>query len=250
MKVTNISTAFVAMVTIVVIAVSCTKRSGRLVAKEETNFSNRALAQVFNATVNSTATHVFIDAAQVTGSALSYASLFPSSTYAFKVEPGLRSFSIRNTTAGTTQTPIIFAENMVGGKNYTIFTYDTITSAKQLTVENKIVIPSDTTARVKFANFSWLKAGTPPAVDVFSKLRNENVFTNILPTQVAEYIPYASAATDSLIVRQTGTMIGLDTATFTFTQKRSYTLIFRGRYAQNEAGGASFPRTLSSFTNY
>jgi hypothetical protein len=55
---------------------------------------------------------------------------------------------------------------------------------------------------------------------------------------------------DSIFVRQAGTMNTLDTAVFTFTRKRNYTLIMRGRYANNEAGGATFPRTLSSFTNY
>lgn len=249
MKVTNILRSSAAIAALAVISASCTKKTGKEVAQETTNFSNKTLVQVYNATVNAASTHVFIDGRQVTGSAMSYATLFPSSAYAFTVEPGLRAFSIRSTTTGTTQAPIIFSENLDVSKNYTIFTYDTSTAAKQITVENKIVVPSDTTARIKFANLSWLKAGAAPNVDVFSKLRGENVFSNIAPTQVTDYIPYAAAISDSLIVRQAGTTVGLDTAVFNFMRKRSYTLVYRGRAAYNESGGATFPRTLSSFPN-
>src|SRR5258706_4377504 len=135
-------------------------------------------------------------------------------------------------------------------KQYTVFTYDTTTAAKQITVVNNIVIPSDTTARVKFANFIWSRTGVGPTVDIFSKQRNANVFSGIAPTQVTEYIPYAAALSDSLIVRVAGTLTPLDTAVFSFARKRSYTLIFRGRATNDETAGATFPRTLSSFVNY
>jgi hypothetical protein len=250
MKLTNISAALGTAVAVAIIAASCTRKSGKEVAQENQNFSNKTLVQVYDATINSTSTQVFIDGNAVTGTALAYGAVFPSSAYAFQVDPGLRAFNIRNTTAGTTQAPITFSENLDGNKNYTIFMYDTMTTAKQITVENKIVIPSDTTARVKFGNFAWSRTGAAPNVDVFSKLRGENVFSNIAPTQVTEYIPYAAAITDSLIVRQAGTAIALDTATFNFTRKRSYTLVYRGRAGYNEAGGATFPRILSSFVNY
>lgn len=250
MKAIKIIAACGTTLALVALAIACTKTTGKEVAKEDLNFNNKTLVQVYDATVNSTSTHVFIDGAQVTGSALTYGTVFPATAYAFQVQPGLRGFSIRSTASGTTQAPIIFSENMDVKKNYTIFMYDTTTAAKQLTVENKIEIPSDTTARVKFANFAWKSGASAPAVDIFSKLRNENVFANINPTQVTEYIPYAAAVSDSLIVRQAGTMIALDTAVFNFTRKRSYTLVYRGRAAYNEAGGATFPRLLSSFVNY
>ncbi|MFI5128663.1 MAG: hypothetical protein ACHQFX_01680 [Chitinophagales bacterium] len=239
-----------AALTLAILALSCTRETGKEVAIEDNDFSNKTLVQVYDATINGAATHVFIDAKQVTGSALAYATLFPSTSYAFSVDAGLRAFSIRNTTAGTTQAPINFSENMEVNKQYTIFTYDTTTAAKQITVVNNIVIPADTTARVKFANFIWSRTGTGPAVDVYSKLRSANVFSNIAPTQVTEYIPYAAAVADSMIVRVAGTAIALDTAVFNFTRKRSYTLIFRGRATNDEAGGALFPRTLAAFANY
>jgi hypothetical protein len=250
MKVTKILTAYGSIVALAVAAISCTKPTGKDVAKEDNNFNNKTLVQVYNATIGSANTQVFVDGNAVTGAALAYGSVFPASALAFRVDAGLRGFSIRNTAAGATQTPIIFTENMELNKQYTIFTYDTSTAAKQITVVNNIVVPSDTTARVKFANFSWIKNGTAPGVDVYSKLKSANVFTNVLPTQVTEYIPYAAAINDSLIVRETGTMNAMDTAVFNFTRKRSYTLIYRGRAAQNEAGGAASPRTLSAFVNF
>ncbi|HET6993845.1 MAG TPA: DUF4397 domain-containing protein [Chitinophagaceae bacterium] len=249
MKVTKILTACGSIVALAVAVISCTKTTGKEVAKEDNNFNNKTLVQVYNATIGSANTQVFVDGAPVTGSALAYGSVFPTA-FAFRVDAGLRGFSIRNTAATSTQTPIIFSENMEVNKQYTIFTYDTSTAAKQITVLNNIVVPSDTSARVKFANFTWLKNGTAPGVDVYSVLKGGNVFTNVLPTQVTEYIPYPAAVADVLIVRETGTMNGLDTAAFNFTKKRSFTLIYRGRAAQNEAGGAASPRTLSSFANY
>src|SRR6185295_19314095 len=112
---------------------SCRKATGKEIAIDDYNLANKTLVQVFDATVGSASTHVFIDGNQVTGSALAYGSVFPSSAYAFKVDAGLRSFNIRNTTAGTTQAPITFAENFDVSKNYTVFMDDTATSAKQLT---------------------------------------------------------------------------------------------------------------------
>lgn len=250
MKLTNISAISGTVVAVAIAALSCTKTTGKQVAIESLDFSNKTLVQVYDATINSASTFVFIDGNAVSGTALAYGGVFPATAYAFQVDPGLRAFNIRSTAAGTTQTPIIFSENMEGSKNYSIFMYDTLTAAKQITIENKIVIPSDTTARIKFGNFAWLNTGAAPNVDIYSKLLGANVFSNIAPTQVTDYIPYAAAVTDSLIVRQAGTTIALDTAVFNFTRKRSYTLVFRGRAITNEAGGATFPRLLSSFANY
>lgn len=129
--------------------------------------------------------------------------------------------------------------------------YDTVATVKQVTVETNIVIPSDNSARVRFANFTYSKnSGVPPNVDVYSKQKNSNIFTDIPLTAVTGFIPYGSNVSDSLIVRSTGTATALDTAVVSFAAKRSYTLVFRGRYATNEAGGAVSPRTLSSFLNY
>jgi len=96
-----------------------------------------------------------------------------------------------------------------------------------------------------------MKSATPTPIDIFSVKRNANVFTNIAYGTVTPFIPYASALSDTLVVRQTGsTTVNLDTLRgFNPTQKRSYTLVFAGRYMINESGGSS-PRTLTSTTSY
>ena len=227
---------------IVVLTGGCTKKSGKEVALEQNNFSNKAFVQIINATVNSTGTtNVFIDAMQVTGASLTFGTAFPSAAAAFVVDAGLRSFSIRSSSASPVQAPINFAANLDMGKSYTIFMYDTTTTAKQKIVETKIVIPSDSTARVRFANFIY-NPGTPPPVDVFSKVRNANIFTNVATTEVTDFIPYASSLSDTLLVRETGTGTVLATLNgFNPIRKRSYTVVYRGSYRGT--------RTVSAFAN-
>lgn len=232
-----------------VVAFSCTRKSGKEVATENKDFSTKAYVQLYNATINSVNTFIYVDNTPINGSASTYGTLFPASSYAFALDAGVRGVTIRNPSS-TIQPSLNFSANLEPGGNYAIIIYDTLTSPKQVTIRNVIEIPTDNTARVKFGNFAWLKNGTAPAVDIYSKLNNANVFTNVSPTQVTDYIPYISGTSDSIIVRQAGTTIGLDTAVFNFTQRRSYTLIYRGRQITNEAGGATFPRTISSFANY
>jgi hypothetical protein len=146
------------------------------------------------------------------------------------VPGGLHSFSIADTLATTTQRPLTFAATLDPGKHYTIFTYDTITAVKQKTVETKIEIPSDNTARLRFANFIHDVNAVPP-VEVFSRKRNEVIFTNVNKTEVTEFIPYSSLVNDTLIIRATGSTTTLAQFNGFFpTQKRSYTLVYRGSH--------------------
>jgi hypothetical protein len=220
---------------------SCTKTAPVKLAAVDTDLNNAALVQVVNATVGSTRTYVYVDGNPVTGATLSFGSVFPASGFTFKVTPGLRSFSIRDTLRTSTQVPIIFAENFEAGKKYIIFMYDTTTLAKQITVDNDLVIPSDTSARLRFANFIY-NSGVNLPVDVFSKRLNANIFTNVSKTQVTPYIPFSSSVNDTFLVRETGTTNLLATLNgFNATPKRSYTLIYRGSYLGT--------RVVSTFTN-
>ncbi|MBN8673498.1 MAG: hypothetical protein J0L56_05165 [Chitinophagales bacterium] len=225
-----------------------------------TNFSDKSLAQVYIATVSAARNYVYVDGKAVTGTAMSSGSVFPSTGYTFNVSGGIRSFLIRDTLATSTQVPLVFAQNMQVSKQYTIFAYDTITTPKQVTVPANIVIPSDTTARIRFANFVY----NPTALtgfDIFSVKRNANVFTNVQVTQVTDFIPYASGVTDTFYIRPTGSPTNLQNyrtspagyldilAILTPTAKRSYTLVFRGGYRSIITTAASV-RTLSTFANY
>jgi len=225
---------------------SCTKSFSEKVVQDR-DFSNSSLIQVYMGTVSATRNYVYVDTKPLTGAALVLGSVFPSAAHAAKIPGGLNAFLIRDTLSTSTQTQLSFAENMQVGKYYTIFMYDTITSPKQKTVETTISIPADTSARIRFANFVYSSTSVP-AVDIFSKVKNMNVFTNINVTQVTDFMPYPSGITDTFLVREAGTMNQLAALNgLTPTEKRSYTLVFRGRYATTSG---SIARTLSSFVNY
>jgi hypothetical protein len=232
---------------------------------ENTDFSNSAIAQVYIATVNASRNYVYVDGSVVNGSVMTSGTLFPASGYGFKVTPGIKAFLVRDTLSATTQVPLSFAENMQFGKNYTVFMYDTITSPLQKTVQTDIVIPSDTSARLRFANFTYNPTALPFAFDIFSKKKNAVIFSNVQLTDVTGYIPYPSGVNDTFYIRPAGSAVNLQNFTpstttppgvyfdmFTTlnpTAKRSYTLVFRGGYRTFVTTTASV-RTLSTFANY
>ncbi|MCX6316225.1 MAG: hypothetical protein NTW29_02965 [Bacteroidetes bacterium] len=238
----------------------CTKHSDG-VLEDNADFTNAARAQVYIATVNATRNYVFVDGLPVNGSSLTSGSLFPASGPGFKVTPGIKAFLVRDTLSATTQVPLSFAQNMQFNKTYTVFMYDTITSPLQKTVQTDIVIPSDTTARLRFANFVYSPTAIPTAFDIFSVKRNANIFTNVQLTDVTGFIPYASNITDSFYIRPAGTTTNLQNfnpttgafvnilATLNPTAKRSYTLVFRGGFRSAVTNIATV-RSLSVFTNY
>lgn len=268
MKLTKIISTGCVVMTFALLFVSCVKEKGKEVALEQIDFVNKTSVQVFNAMVGSTRNYVYVDGVPVNGASLTYGNLFPSSSVNFAVTSGFRAFLIRDTqvvaTPVTTQLPISFAEDFKASGNYTIFMYDTTTAAKQKTVLNNIVVPADTTARLRFANFIYNPTGLT-AFDIFSVKQNANIFTNVQVTDVTEYIPYASRITDTFYIRLTGTLTNLQNfrptagtvpgalvdilGVLTPTQKRSYTLIFRGGYRASTTTNTTV-RTLSTFVNY
>jgi hypothetical protein len=237
------------------IYLSCSKANLDRVAASDNDFSNKAVVQVYDAALNTQRNFIYADGKPLSGAAMVYTqttatnAAFTGSGLSFALAPGLHNLVIRDTLATSTQPVLSFAANFDANKFYTIFTYDSLNGVKQKTVEAEIVIPTDTVARVRFAHFAYLKTGVTPNVDVFSTKRNANVWSDIPYTTVTNFIPYASGASDSLIVRQAGTLTGLDTAIFSFVKRRSYTLVFRGRYTVNESGGVNYPRLLTSFAN-
>jgi hypothetical protein len=237
------------MLSLVVVSVcscylSCT-RDFPQVAPLDTNFSNSSTIQVFNATLKATTNFVYADGVLVSGVTFGFGGVFPGTAYAFKVSAGAHTFLIKDTAAATKQTPLSFSQTLDAGKNYTIFTYDTITSVKQSTVVTNIVVPKDTTSMLRFANFIFNT--TPvPNVDVYSYRKGVTtpVFTNVATAQVTDFIPYQSGLTDTLYVYATGTtspllvkqLIPIPTPT------RSYTAVYNGSYKVTKA--------ISTFANY
>lgn len=229
--------------------VSCDKETPA-VANVDRNIGNYANVQVFDATYKSARNYIYVDNKQISGAAMAFGGIYPGTAYSFTVTPGSRSFLIKDTLTTTTQVPLTFTQQVDAGKSYTIFTYDTITSPKQITVANDIVIPTDTTARLRFANMIY--SSTPvPAVDVYSFRRGTSapVFTNVATGTVTSFIPYASGLTDTLYVYATGTTSPLLVksaipSSGSFTPTRSYTSVYSGSYKVASA------RSISTFVTF
>jgi hypothetical protein len=220
------------------------------------DLDQQAKIQIYNATLNTQRNFLLMD-----GNALSGAPMVFTQTTAtnithtgqgliYAVQPGTRNFILKDTSSSTTQPEVAFNMNLQPNNFYSIFTYDSMNAIKVVNVPTTIVIPDTGTARVRFTNLTYVKGGLPGNVDVFSRNKNANIFSNIALAQVTDFINLPTFSSDQLIVREAGTLNALDTASFSPTQKRSYTLVFRGRYNFNEAGNAFFPRTLVNFTNY
>jgi hypothetical protein len=225
---------------------ACTKSFSEKTS-QNLNFNNKSLVQVYLAVVNASRNYIYVDGNLITGSLMSSGSVFPSTAYASSIEPGVKGFFVRDTLSTSTQVPLSFTTNMQVGKNYTIFLYDSLDAPKQKTVETNIVVPADTTARLRFANFVHSKTAIP-GIDIFSKRLNQNLFTNINISDITGFIPFPSAFTDTLYVRSTGNTTNLITFNgLNLAAKRSYTLVLRGSYFVTSGTAA---RTLSQFTNY
>lgn len=222
-------------ITTILIAAACTgisscKKDKTTVATVTSAQNGLAYVQVLSGTVNAARNYVYVDNVPVTGAAIAFGGQFPAAAaYAFGIAGGAHTIVIKDTLATSTQVPLSFQETFESGKKYTIFTYDTITAAKKLTVTDDIVTPTDTTARLRFANLMY-NSTAAPNVDVFSFLKNANVFTNIPTATVSPFIPYVSVITDTLYVRETGTSVLLAKVAVAFTKQRSYTAFIRGSY--------------------
>lgn len=255
MRLSNIFIPACMIVATMGVIMSCTKRYLDRKASFDDNVDSKAQIQVYNAALNTQRNFVFMDGKRLSGTPMVYTqttttnAAYTGSGLIYAIEPGLHAMMIRDTLITSTQPLMQFAGNYDPKKNYTIFTYDSTNTVKHKAVETIIEVPADTTARVRFANFVFLKTGTPPNIDIYSTRKKANVWENIPLTTVTDFMPYESRVNDSLIVRPTGSMTGLDTAVFNFTPKRSFTLIFRGRYATNETGGVNYPRLLAAFAN-
>ena len=227
--------------------ISC-KREIPQVAGLDTDINKFATLQVFNATVKAVRNYVYVDGVPVSGIAVGFGGIFPATAFGIKLTPGSRAVLIKDTTANTTQVPVTFTQNFEAGKSYTTFTYDTITSIKQITVQNNITIPTDTTARLRFANFIYNTAALPN-VDVYSfrsisgtpvfmngspvfTSSNNPVFSNIATNTITEFKPYASGLSDTLYVVATGTKTPIITKQLvtSLVPSRSYTSVYSGSF--------------------
>jgi hypothetical protein len=224
----NIRT-LISVVTAIFLLVACQKEYDPI-AKENRNLGNAAFVKFHNGIVNSNRTYLYADLVPLNGATIAYGSAFPSLSPSYlAINAGKRSIAIRDTLFPTPQYPIVFDAQLDAGSYYTIFAYDSLNAPKQKMVKDNLEAFGDTTSRVRFANFPFSTAAMPN-VDIFSQKRQANVFTNIAPTAVTDFVPYASGLNDTLYVRATGTTTNLTQGTLLPTARRSYTVIFRGGY--------------------
>jgi len=223
---------------------SCKKEKADPVAEVE-DLSNAFYLKVYNAAINTSRNHVFIDNSKITGTALATAGVFPSGAFYSALESGSRTLVMRDTLATTTQNVISVLRDFEKGKYYTLFLYDSTNAVKQKIVEANVQSLTDGTVRIRFANFIFSSSAIPN-VDVYSFKKGTNVFTNVSPTSVTDFVSYP-AGNDSLFIRPTGTTTNLVKLSTTPVANRSYTYVFRGQY---QASTGTLARTLSSFLSY
>lgn len=236
-----------AFASLAVILFAACKKDLTLFHTEQQDLSNKAMVKVYSSTLGANRNYVYFDNLPVTGAGIAYGNLFPSVSFYAAIRPGNLSVEIRDTLLTTTQNAIRYSSNFQAGKYYTIFTYDTLNAAKQVTVEDNIVVPNDTTARIRFANMIYSRTAVP-AVDIYSIKQKANIFTNVPVTGVTNFIPFASDISDTLFVRATGTTTDLTQLNaIVAREKRSYTVVFRGVY---QLTTGTLARTLTSFTTY
>lgn len=197
------------------------------------DFSNMAVVKFYNAILSSNRTHIFLDGQKLNGETMVLGASFPahSSNFGVAMLPGLHEVVVRDTLVSSTQQPLNFPVNLKADTRYNIYLYDSINAPKQVTVETKVEIPTDTSSRLRIANFWRVPAGVAPTVDVYSQKLARNIFTNVQYTQVTDFIPYPSAYGDTLLVREAGTTNLISQVNgYSTTQKRGYTLVLRGGY--------------------
>lgn len=243
----NFNYTVLAIITLFVIG--CSKRDVSDVATLKTlDQNNSGYLKLISASTGSVRNYVFIDNAYNLlngGALLSYATCVPAGSSYYSMKAGSRNLIIRDTATITTQPVLNFDHYFEPGKFYSLFTYDSAFTIKFKMVADPVVVVSDTTARLRFANFA--SGPLAASVDVFSKNLNANLFTNISVTSVSSFVPVATRLADSIFIRATGTTTNLVGTSVTPSQARNYTLLLSGRY---EMSTGTVPRRLSLFTNY
>jgi hypothetical protein len=219
-------------------------------ATESVGTENKAFIRIVSGSVGAARNFATLDGALLNGTPLAMGGIFPgaSTVTAFAtILPGARTIRVYDSSLVPMQTPVSISSEFKQGKFYTIYTYDTSNAVKAMIGLDEFSVPSDTTANVKFVNIIFSSSAVPN-VDLYSRRKMANIATNIAPLGSSSYIPHISGLTDTLEVRATGTTTALTIVNgFTFNAKRTYNIVFRGRY-QSTSGTMS--RGLTFMATY
>ena len=233
--------------------VACKKDEFQRSADEMKALDTTALIKVYNATINSPVTNVFVNDKKVTGAVIGYTGLFPATAAYAAVKPGPTTIRIADTAKTNPRLLHTINTTLDMAKYYSVLLYDTVTKSKVMVVEDQIARPADTSARIRFANLVFSSVPVTN-VDIYSQNLKRNVFTNIPREHVTPFINHPSKLSDTFYVRATGTTTNLVTngttnaTIFTPGVHRHYTIIFRGRYQTTGTGATA--RAITFMTNF
>jgi len=238
---------FIAMI------VACKKDEFARTVDEIKALDTTSLIKVYNATVSSPLTLVYINDKKISGTAFGYGGLFPATTTYAAITPGNVNIKIKDTNTVSPKVILSINTTLDKAKYYSVLLFDTANKSKFMLVEDDIHRPADSSARIRFANLVFSSVPVTN-VDIYSQNLKKNVFTNIPREYITPFIDHPSKKTDTFYVRATGTTTNLVTnnttnaTIFTPGVHRHYTIIFRGRYQTTGTGTTA--RGLTFMTNF
>lgn len=196
--------------------------------------------------------NIYVNGNKVNGSALSYGTLFPTTTNPYIGVPS-GSQSIRITVNGIITPDSItlasFNKTLIAGAYYSFLISDSLLNAnesKQIFVRDNFTIADSLHYSIRFI-YAILNDTLGKTVDIYSKRLGANLFSNISPGTTTDFIlPSYTFISDTLIVRRPGFSYTLATLNGAIlARQRAYTLIYKG---QPTATGTK-PQSLTTYVN-
>lgn len=188
--------------------------------------------------------NVFVNGVKVTsytpGTAvvMTYNALFPtvSSNYGYVSVPA-GADSIKLSVAGVVTPDSIpiqtLTKTLAAGQLYTFLITDSINSTRdssRIFIQDSYPQPTSGYFNLRFIHAVWNDTAGK-AIDIWSARNNRNIFTNVKPGAITTFTQYSynTVLNDTLFVRRSGTLIGLDTlSNVSFANQRTYTLYYKG----------------------
>ncbi|HEY4062165.1 MAG TPA: DUF4397 domain-containing protein [Puia sp.] len=127
-------------------------------------------------------------------------------------------------------------ETLIPDRHYSLIITDSINSKRdssKIFIWDSLYTVTAGYFNLRFVNAAWNDTAN---VDIWSTRNNRALFVNVKPGGIMPFATYGSTAqlTDTLFVRRSGTLIGLDTLnSVSFSNQRSYTLVYKGNALSN-----------------
>lgn len=181
--------------------------------------------------------NIYVGTSKINGTLFTYNGAFPSATinnntYA-AVPSGTQAIrlSLQGVNNIDSVTIMQLDKNLEPGKYYTFFITDSLKAQQdKIWVSDVNFLPTDTTQyKVRFAHMI-LNDSAGKKVDVYSFRQAANIFSNVSPGTVSDYIALPTPSiSDTLSIRRTGT--GFELARIngvSYVKTRLYTVLYKG----------------------